>query len=532
MALPRKLFLSSVSDDELTFFHVAPKVARPFPHRKSLLYALICLLWLLFGIVGRDAWKPHETLLVGVIAELLSGRDALALADVGLEHYPAFYPQLAALAAAALPWLPLHEGARLINILLLGGGFVCIWLAGKRAYGIGSAWLALLLLVGCFGFMVRAHQLSFGVPAFFGMSLAVLAAAILTDENRPVNQVFVSGCLSGLGGAFLLLTCGLLPAFIALAVAAAATKNQRAVFIIILLIFFAPLLMWMYQHDMIRLPLIAARFQSLTALAEALHSLLSVALWSLLPLLPICLYGLWHTRGQGWSPLKRYLLFAVAGGGLLFLLHGSNEEDYYFILPPLALLAVHYLRKMPDGTAGVMDSFAVVIIGFCVVGGLWLYWGVLYWQAPQPLLMKIHETFPGYALPPVHGGKVALAALLTAGWMVLMLNFGRNNERAVVNWSCGITLVWVVFNLLLIGYVDSGKSYRRPVMQLQQLVAGDCVESPAGKHWRAQLVYYGVNVGGADCPYYLSSEEIPAQTALLFLARSERDAGYYLYSRF
>lgn len=499
---------------------------QPFSRRKAVLYALICALWLLFGIFGRDPWKPEETLLTAAIADLLQGLPDSA-AHYGLNNFPPLYILLTAESARLTSgFLPLHEGARLANVLLLGGGFAFLWLAAHRHYGVRIAWLTLLLLIGCFGFMVRAHQLNFGIAAFFGMTIALAGGATLADKRRTVNQVLSGGILIGIAAVFLLFSYNLFSALVALAILFTVRKEQIAAFLIAAVVF-VPALVIAHVQGTVPLVLISEQF-SVAALPGIIGDTLRVAAWSLLPLLPLVLYGLWYNRRQRLETLPRLCLIAILGGFMSFFIGGDNEEDYYLLLPPLALLAGYLLMKIPDDVASVMDFFALLIIGLCVVSSLWGIWLVITWQM-TPLLAILNEQMPGYSLPAVSAWKVIAAALLTGGWIALLCRFGRSKERAVVNWSCGITLVWSVFNLLLAGYVDSGKSYRQTADQVRRTIGSDCLSAPDSLHWRAQLAYFGVLLGDNNCRYYLA--DTASAAAILHLRRNSGEAGYYLYRR-
>lgn len=527
-----KLFTLPLEEDDRDahqVLHATPKAIRPFAPHKTLTYGIICLIWLGFGILGRDPWKPEETLITAAIAELLR-HGTLELSAYGLATYPPLYIALATLTAQSVSHLlPLHEGARLVNVLLLLGGFFFLWKAVALHAGRRAAGMAVLLTVCCFGFIVRAHILNFGVAAFFGMAAALWGAAILADEEKTrINQVFVSGVLIGSGAGFLLLACSALAALPALAALALAKRRQSAVYAVAAACFL-PVLLWTVERDNLVTGVEAARFTALPHFAAALKDMLWVAAWSLIPLLPLVGVGWWHTRG---IPVPRLMTFCKVAALLAagtFLGGGNNEEDYYLLLPPLALLGAVWLLKIPDAAARVMDGFAVCIIGVIAVGSLWLVWAGLHWQWGA-VVTWLQEEWPGYVLPPTSGVRIAAAAALTLAWLALVSNFGRSNERAVVNWSCGMALVWAVFNLLLVGYVDSGKSYRHAAAAVQTHLGDDCLRAPADKHWFAQLEYFNVPLGGADCRYYLTTQENAA--ALARIARHPRGEKYYLYRRF
>lgn len=524
-------------DDEQDFFNFhPPAIARAFSRRKAFLYALICLLWLGFGILWRDPWKPDETILSAVIADMATGNLRLPplLADEPYLQRPPLYLWLAALTARATGgWLPLHEGARLVNILLLAAGMAFIWLAQHRFYGARAAWLAVLLVVGAVGMMVRAHLLNFGVPAFFGMAATLWGASFLLENRRQAANVLRGGIAIAAAAVFLLLSVGLLPMLAATGAAAAWSvwQNRRrgAILVVFVLVFVAPIFLWrglsaaLSAVDFVG---VAGKWHEASAarLLVALLELLRVAAWSLFPLLPLALCGVWMERRKI-TPFLNFAAVAAATPLLVFFLAGKNEEDFFLAVPPLAVLAARALQVMPGENARILDFFALFVAGLIVGGGMWLLWGGLF--ADVPVVTALMESsFPGFALPPVSWLGVAAAAALSVGWIFLIANFGRSNERAAVNWSCGVTVLWAVFNLLLVGYVDSGKSYLKPAAAIRAQLAGACLQSPADAHWRAQLDYAGVLMrAGEECRFYLSFTDADGAV----LAGRRGGNAYYLH---
>jgi hypothetical protein len=95
------------------------------------------------------------------------------------------------------------------------------------------------------------------------------------------------------------------------------------------------------------------------------------------------------------------------------------------------------------------------------------------------------------------GGRAAvvtLAALFTFAWLVLLFNVKRQPERPVITWAIGITMIWALVALLLVRYIDTGKTYRAVFTQLSQAlpVSHGCIYSQSlGEPQRAMLHYFG-----------------------------------------
>src|SRR3954469_2789120 len=83
---------------------------------KTVLFILLCVAWLLPGLVGHDPWKPDEAYTFGVGYEMIQGGSWVAPALAGepfLKEPPLYYLTAAASALLFSPILPLHDGARL-----------------------------------------------------------------------------------------------------------------------------------------------------------------------------------------------------------------------------------------------------------------------------------------------------------------------------------------------------------------------------------------------------------------------------------
>ena len=536
-------------------FEFTPQSAAvAFPRRKSFLFALICLVWLLIGISGRDPWKPEETLLTAL---LVDDSGAIAFANA-FNH--SLYLGLAATMSAATAWfLPLHEGARLVNALLLSGGMLMVGLCLWRRYGLRAAWLAALLLLGVCGLLLRGHQLTPDVFSFFAVAVMVAGMFVWDEAENRHQHALAGGALVALGVGLLVLNNDFVGALLAAAAALAFARflKNRVVFVCIFVFLLAPPAAWKLSAMGAIPPSIAAIPDNWIAAASALNRLedfLRVAGWSLFPILPGAVAGLWLCR----EPLPPAVKFCIVLSAVLafnFLLTDKHEEGFFILLAPLTVVAAVAQKSFSDDAARILDLFALLVTGLVFCGGLWLVWFCLQSGAPAALFDYLRDNYPGYALPPTPMWKVATAAALAGGWLLLIRKFGYSKERATVNWAGSIMLVWATFNLLLVGYVDSGKSFRQPATEIAAIVhtappdasgsgasgsaaanpdTADCVTAPAERHWRAQLRYFGARLGGEDCRYFLiaHSAVVAGEAEAVWSGGRGGQAEYRLYRRF
>src|SRR6187402_1357595 len=83
---------------------------------KTTLFVVVCLAWLLPGLVGHDPWKVDEAVAFGAVAEMLRTGDWLTFRIAGdpmFDKAPLFLWVAAACAKAFGGLLPLHDAARL-----------------------------------------------------------------------------------------------------------------------------------------------------------------------------------------------------------------------------------------------------------------------------------------------------------------------------------------------------------------------------------------------------------------------------------
>ena len=76
-----------------------------------------------------------------------------------MDKPPLFYMTAALFAKLFSPLLPLHDGARLASGFYTALTLLFTGLAGRELFGSGRGWAAAIILIGCLGMLVRAHQL-------------------------------------------------------------------------------------------------------------------------------------------------------------------------------------------------------------------------------------------------------------------------------------------------------------------------------------------------------------------------------------
>ncbi len=474
---------------------------------KTTLFLLVCFAWLLPGLVGHDPWKTDEALVLGAVAGMLKSGDwavPLLAGEPYLDRAPLFFWTAAAFAKVFGNWLPLHDAAR-----LAAGFFMAITMAGVHTaavalHGPRAGRIAVLLLIGCLGLLIRAHEMSTDLAGLAGVSLGL--AGLTLAARRP----WVGGPLLGAGLAIAFLGDGLMPALLvgALALllpAAGPTWRTRAYAVAVAAGFALAIPVaasWpiaLAQRD----PALSAEWLSV-ALATRWSGgidrgtfadfayFTKVLPWYAWPALPLAAWTAWRarkslaTRADLRLPLAGVLVFYA----LLTLLAEAREVNAMPLLVPLVLLGVAELDTLPRGAASALDWFGVTTFALMALI-LWIGFVAAMTGSPAAMAAWLAREVPGYEYP-FRFIPFALATLLTCIWVVVVARSLRTTRRAVVNWSAGITMVWMLTMMLALPLIDQARSYRGVATKLAIAVGpSPCtIGAGVGDAQRALLDYF------------------------------------------
>ncbi|HKU86570.1 MAG TPA: hypothetical protein VJV77_09555, partial [Casimicrobiaceae bacterium] len=219
-------------------------------------------------------------------------------------------------------------------------------------------------------------------------------------------------------------------------------------------------------------------------------------LWFAWPALPLIAWTLW-TRGRGFS--GGLAQPAVQIPGVLALVVYVNllvmpDPKLISALPllvPCAVLASLEVDSLRRGYSAALDWFGILTFGLLafVVWGIWVD-ARLSGMSPA-IAALFRDTEIGFR-PTFHLGSVIIAILLTLAWIALVRPARRSNRRALLNWAAGVTLAWGLYSTIWLPYLDSRRSYRAMMEELDaHLPAQGCVTSRnLGEPQRALLFYF------------------------------------------
>jgi 4-amino-4-deoxy-L-arabinose transferase-like glycosyltransferase len=474
---------------------------------KSALFLLVCLAWLLPGLTGHDPWKTDEALALGTVAEMLRTGDwtvPMLAGEPYLDQAPLFYWVAAAFARVFGGWLPLHDAARLAAGFFMAITMAAVHIAAIALHGPRAGRIAVLLLIGCLGLLIRAHEMSPDLAGLAGVSVGVAGLTLAT--RRP----WIGGPLFGAGLGMAFLGDGLIPALLvgtlALLLPLAGPPWRTRAYALAVAGGFA-----------IAIPLAAAwpavlaqRSPALAAqwLAMALATRWSAGItrgafndiayftrilpWYAWPALPLAAWTVWRARRS--LPTRLDLRLPLAAAVLFFavlsLAAEARESSAMPLLIPLVLLGVAELDSMPRGAASALDWFGVTTFSLLALI-LWMGFVAAMSGSPAPVAAWLQREIPGFHYP-FRFIPFALATLLTCIWVAVVARSLRTTRRAVVNWSAGITMVWMLTMMLGLPLIDQARSYRALATRLASAIGpSPCtVGAGVGDAQRALLDYF------------------------------------------
>src|SRR5262245_43404361 len=474
---------------------------------------LLCVVWMLPGLLGRDPWKPDEAVSLGLVYHILQSGDWVvpSLAHEPLLERPPLFYLTAALFARGFGWLlPMHDAARLVNVLYLGLAFLFIGLTSKELYTADKAkpdavgCIGVLTLLGCAGMLDRAHLMIPDIALLSGCAIAVYGLALAA--RCPI----LGGAWLGVGTGIGFMSKGLFaPAVFAatsLFLPALFAQWRERRYLLTLAVAIGAALPWLLVWPAAlyhRSPVLfhewlwANNLERFTIADWGMPGrpgyYFGVLSWFAFPAWAIALWTLWVRNRELRSsvalhlPLVVFLVSFIA----VSLSHPAREVNALPLLPGLALLAVPGLPLLRRGAANALWWFALMVFCFFALAG-WFYWVALDLSFPARLhahLMRLRPAYePGWQLL-----KLAIAACTTAAWIYLIPRLPRSPYRAMTAWAGALALLWAFGAVLFIPWIDSANSYRSMMWAIRDAMPSSyrCMWSHnLGEPQRALLQYF------------------------------------------
>jgi 4-amino-4-deoxy-L-arabinose transferase-like glycosyltransferase len=471
--------------------------------RRNLLIALLSLAWLMPGLLAHDPWKVDEAHTFGVIYEMVQGGSWIAPALAGepfLREPPLYYLTAAATALLFSPVLPLHDAARLATGFYVALTLLFCGLAARELNGPGYAALAVALLLGCLGLVVRSHQLIPDVAGLAGFAIAYYGCA--RALRGPIGGVWLG---IGMGIVFLsqgipeTVTIALIAALLPLVHSAWRTRAYALAFGVAVLaalpwLTIWPLLLHTYSPALFDEWL---RAESVTRVYRGMNSglyYLGILPWYAWPVWPLALWTLWRAFRRGGIKPTQALPLTGLVLTLLAVSAATDKREIHALplLLPLTLLATPGAAALRRGAANAWYWFSVMGFTFFILVA-WVYWSGMELGVPPRLHEHLQRLQPAY-VPGFKGLAFTLGALYTIAWFLVLARFKRHPHRPAIVWGVGVTVAWALLGILFIRWFDTGNSYRSMIVSMEAAMPPTyrCVSSrDLGEAQRAMLHYFG-----------------------------------------
>jgi 4-amino-4-deoxy-L-arabinose transferase-like glycosyltransferase len=468
----------------------------------------IILAWIFPGLLGHEPWKPDEGYTFGLILSILDTGDWVVptLAEEPfIEKPPIYFLTAAFLAKLLSAFLPLHDGARLASGLYMAITFLFTGLASRELYGKETTWVAPLLLLGCLGLAVRMHQIITDVALLTGFAVAFYGLAVASRRN------LWGGFWLGTGTGLCFLSKGLLGlgiigiAALALPIVHVYWRN-RAYFTTLTMALVA-VLPWLFIWPValyIRSPELFYEWLWTNNFGKFFGSVklgpkkgsgfyFKTLLWFSLPVWPLAVFSLARQPGRHLKNPTFLLPVIYLVTTLSVLGIASDTRELYAIplLLPLAILAVPGCMRLNNLGVKMLGRSGIVLFGLAATI-LWVVWVVSIFKEPELLYQQIATLWLGINFE--YSLILAAIALTACFCWLWIIRWNTDDPRlAIINWSAGAALIWLMIMTLFLPTMDRLKNFQVVFKDLKVHLPEnlDCVSSLyLGAAQRAMLQYY------------------------------------------
>ena len=472
---------------------------------KTALFVIICAAWMLPGLIGHDPWKTEATTF-GVIYSMVQDGNWLVPTVAGIPNhdYPPLYYWVAAITAKLFSaLLPLHDGARLASGLFMATTLIYVHKTAKRLFDERAGRISVVLLIGSLGIFLRGHEMNPELAGLAGMAIAFYGMTRIRSETVK------GGITTGVGTGIVAMSVGIAPA-LAIPIIAIALISvlgewgnrlfQRGVGVAILvslpfmLLFPITLLL---QGTISPLEwtdaILGAPFLDSNTRSSIDPVYFIRRPWYVLPALPFASWLWWRDRKK----LRERFELALPFVGFLVLLawlsffREANDAVGAVLLLPLVLAAASVLDRLPRSFASFMDWFSLLFFGLAAIT-MWLYWTAAITGFPAAAANNMARQAPGFEFS-FSWIPFCFALAFTLVWIYALMRAHRNNRRAVVNWTAGSTLIWMLGNMLALPAVNHVQSYRATSSSISRQLPATrtCIAAiDLGEPQRAMLDYF------------------------------------------
>jgi len=481
------------------------------------LFWALLLLYGVVGLSGRDPWFQDDAASFGVMWTMARG-DASdwwlpnVLGATVAEEGPFSFWIGAVFIRVFGPWFGDALAARFTCLFWLLIGTMALWYAtyrfarrdeaqpvafafggeaNARDYGRMLADISVLLFLGTIGISVRLHQTTAETAAVALISLMLLGLAISLDRSR------IGALITGISFGALALTRGIAPAaFAAPAVVLAGAlafqgRDRWQIPLVVLAVGIGLFAVWPVTATLLypeRAPDFFTAWRAWTADTTGFPGVAELGRisrnfpWYVWPLWPLALWTVYAWRHALRAPhIALAGLLSLAMLARLLFADAPSEVMLILTVPPLVPLAAFGATTLRRAAENTLDWFAIALFTLLALGA-WSYFVAMQTGTPPKMAASIARLIPGFTEPASWVAIIA-ALIATTAWLALVI--WRVRTRPPMLWrgpmlaAAGLTMVWVVINLLYLPAVNYSRSYaglaQQVATQIERSGGSPCV---------------------------------------------------------
>ena len=475
---------------------------------------LLCVAYVLPGLVGREPWKSYDMASFGLMRELALGNTPWwhpTLLDMGSDTSALLPYWIGALAIWLAPaWLPIDFAARIPFGMLIGLTMAATWYgvyylarrpfaqpvpfafggeAKPTGYARSVADGALLALIAMLGLAQMAHETTHSVVQLACSALLLYGfAASAYRPYSPYVALFVAifglalSSSASLGLAISIAAGALLLLHTPDAVQEDPKARSRSH---LRLVACAAVLLASVAYALaVATKLVATDYAIQLTKASAL-ALRNVQDWRLLvwyawPAWPLAIVALLRWRAH-WRSLHIALPVVLAGvATIASLLVPAQDRALLLALPALAALAAFALPTMHRNVSAIIDWFTLLFFTGCAVV-IWVVWLSMQTGFPAQPALNVQRLAPGFV--PQFSWLIFGLALLASGTWLWLVRWRVSRQRhemwkSLVLPAGGAALCWFLLMTLWMPLLDFARSYAPLVRTVaQRLGPQPCVHA-------------------------------------------------------
>ncbi|MGL4668566.1 MAG: ArnT family glycosyltransferase [Saezia sp.] len=496
---------------------------------------LICVTYILPGLIGRDPWRNDDLIAFGYMNAIAQGSTSWLNPEL-LGHEPSggLIPYwIGALFIKVLPFLDAPVAARIPFVLLLMAIFAFTWHAcyylartepaqpisfafGGEArpndYARAIADGALLALIASLGLLLPAHEttpelMQMGGIAFF---LFCLAAAPFKGWWIRLCTLLSLPVLALSGLPVIAVVLGIVGAVMCFNSEYEKARKVSPYFVLgfVISIGLSSLLLTSISHHTSTIAI------TIHNPVQLLLDFLKNMIWYSWPTWPLMLWSLWSWRYL-WrrrhisAPLVIIIISAIG-----YFLTDGNKDYLLYLLPAMAVLAAFAMPTFKRGISALMDWFALMLYTALMIAG-WFYWYAMMTGTPTTPAQKLLRLLPGFE-PSFSLLLFMVALAATIAWLAMVRwRTGRHQPaiwKGMVLSAGGVTMCWVMLMTLGLDALDYVRSLKPWTQKIEHIVIADkkspsCIATKgltevqiASWSWKPGIP---LKTEDGDCPYLI-----------------------------